>query len=99
MSSKQAILLCASFRRKVAWGGEDFDAEAALKETVDSVYSMYTEAERADLYARLIEGGFLDNAGALSRKLIAKVQINRWSHARVYAKPVEPTTEKKEFKL
>lgn len=98
MSSNAAILLCNSYRRKIAWGGPDLDQDAALQETINSVYSMRKPEERADLYARLIEGGFTKNKGITSRRLIATTHIRSWDIARARGKIPKPEV-KKEFSL
>lgn len=81
-ASNAATLLNNSYRRKLVWSAPDVDRDALLQETIDGIYSLRTDEERADLYSRLKEAGFTANAGMTTRKIIATRELRAWNSAR-----------------
>lgn len=77
-NKKQAKQLLSSYNNKVAWG-KRVDQGAALQEAIDFVFPFRSEEQRADLYARLMEGWPTYKAGT-SRELFVSSTLQKWDY-------------------
>ena len=77
-NKKQAQKLLTSYNNKVAWG-KQVDQGAALQEAIDFVFHFRSEEQRADLYARLMEGWPQYKAGT-SRELFVSSTLQKWDY-------------------
>lgn len=83
--------LLQSYNSKVVWGNAD--AEVALSESIDFVFSTASEEDRANLYATLSEQWSSYQSG-IPRKLFVATTIRDWQHKRVHGCAI--VQEKKE---
>lgn len=90
MHKTQIEMLLRTYEGAVVWS-DNPDKEDALLNAINSAFSLASDERKAELFARLTEGGFLDECG-VPRRIITQTIVDRWYYDHVFG----PTSEELE---
>lgn len=91
MYKKQVAMMLRSYESAVLWS-EEPDTEAALQNAINGTFHEASDERKAELYTRLVDGGFLEWGSGAIRRMNTQQLVDRWYYDHVFG----PTSEELE---